>query len=295
MNPNHYEEDYCRTVDHSGPKRYLPGSNVEIIRDLGRREPPRHFLFDFDGTLSLIREGWPEVMVPMMVDVLKTTGTAETTEALHDLVYEFVMELNGKQTIYQMIRLAEEVEGRGGKPEEPAVYKQRYHDRLMARIAARRERLRSDRKARKEMLVPYSLDVLDQLRAREVHLYLASGTDERYVIEEVGLLGLDEYFGSHVYGALDDYKSYSKAMVIQRILSENQVDGRSLLGFGDGYVEIRDVKAVGGTAVALASDETGRSGQPDAWKRDRLVGVGADYVIPDYRDCRQLLDHLWNK
>ena len=66
------------------------------------------------------------------------------------------------------------------------------------------------------------------------------------------------------------------------------MDGASLLGFGDGYVEIQNVKAVGGTAVAVASDEAGRSGKPDAWKRDRLIGAGADVVIPDYRDYRPL-------
>ena len=45
-------------------------------------------------------------------------------------------------------------------------------------------------------------------------------------------------------------------------------------------MEIQNIKAVGGTAVAVASDEAGRSGKPDAWKRDRLIGVGADLVIP---------------
>ena len=74
--------------------------------------------------------------------------------------------------------------------------------------------------------------------------------------------------------------------MIERILRENAVDGASLLGFGDGYVEIQNIKAVGGVAVAVASDEAGRSGRPDPWKRDRLIGAGADIVIPDYRDCR---------
>ena len=115
---------------------------------------------------------------------------------------------------------------------------------------------------------------------------MASGTDEPFVIEEVALLGLDRYFGRHVYGARDDYRSFSKAQVIERILRENAVDGASLLGFGDGYVEIQNIKAVGGMAVAVASDEAGRSGRPDPWKRDRLIGAGADVVIPDYRDCR---------
>jgi phosphoglycolate phosphatase len=144
------------------------------------------------------------------------------------------------------------------------------------------------------MVVPDSIELLDALRKRGVMLYVASGTDEPYVLEEVALLGLDRYFGPHVYGARDDYKSFSKAQVIDHILRKNELQGRSLLGFGDGYVEIQNIKAAGGTAVAVASDEAQRSGKPDPWKRDRLIGAGADIVIPDYRDYQPLLDYLWN-
>ena len=295
MNSGYYEDDYKRVVHESGPARFLPGTSIEVIGPPVRREPPGHVLFDFDGTLSLIREGWPQVMVPMMVEALQATGTEESAEELRDLAFGFVMELTGKQTIYQMIRLAEEVKKRGGVPEEPTAYKQVYLDRLMERIADRREALRSGKVSREEMLVPYSLEILDELRHRGVALYVASGTDERYVLEEARLLGLDEYFGRRIYGALDDYKTFSKAKVIERILNENRVEGTSLLGFGDGYVEIQNVKAAGGTAVAVASDEAARSGKPDAWKRDRLLGVGADYVIPDFRDGRRLIAHLWNE
>jgi hypothetical protein len=55
---------------------------------------------------------------------------------------------------------------------------------------------------------------------------------------------------------------------------------------------MENVKAVAGTAVAVASDEAGRSGKPDPWKRDRLIGIGADLVIPDYRDWRVLLKYV---
>lgn len=295
MSSEYYEEDYRRLVDAAGSTRFLPGSNVEIVGRPDGRDPPRHVLFDFDGTLSLVREGWPEVMVPMMVEVLQATGTDESAEALRDLAFEFVMELNGKQTIYQMIRLADEVRSRGGRPKDPIEYKREYHDRLMERITSRREALRSGEVSAEEMLVPYSLDLLRELQRRDVHLYVASGTDEEYVVDEARLLGLDEFFGSKIYGAPDDYKTYSKAMVIERILRENEVQGDSLLGFGDGYVEIQNVKSVGGTAVAVASDEAGRSGKPDPWKRDRLLGVGADLVIPDYRDWRPLVAYLWNE
>ena len=295
MSASNYEDDYRRVVNEVGPTRLLPGTNVEIVRSCRSRQRPRHALFDFDGTLSLVREGWPEVMVPMMVEVLAGTGTEEPRERLHEIAHKFVMELNGKQTIYQMIRLAEEVRKRGAAAEEPAVYKETYHRRLMERISQRREALRSHRAQPEAMLVPHSLDVLRALRRRGVDLYLASGTDESYVLEEARLLGLDEYFGPRIYGACDDYKAFSKAKVIERILAENRVDGSSLVGFGDGYVEIQNVKAAGGLAVAVASDEAGRSGKPDPWKRDRLIGVGADLVISDYRDAQALVAYLFDE
>jgi phosphoglycolate phosphatase-like HAD superfamily hydrolase len=287
------EQDYQRVVDESQESHFLPGTAIEIIRAIQLAAPPEHVLFDFDGTLSLIREGWPDVMVPMMVEVLGETGSDETKEQLHQLAFDFVMQLNGKQTIYQMIRLAEEVRKRGGTPRDPLDYKRIYHDRLMDRIRARREDLRSGRVSPGQMLVPGSLELLQTLQQKDTHLYLASGTDEQYVREEVQLLQLDVFFGPHVYGALDDYRSFSKALVIQRILESHRVDGPRLVGFGDGYVEIQNVKNVGGTAVAVASDEAHRSGRPDAWKRQRLIGVGADMVIPDFREHDRLISYLW--
>lgn len=288
-----HEQDYRRVVPEAVRTEFLPGTAIEIVRPLRLESPPRHALFDFDGTLSLIREGWPEVMVPMMVEVLQATGTDEPADALGRLCHDFVTHLTGKQTIYQMIRLAEEVKQRGGAPEDPLAYKQRYLDRLARRIAGRSEGLRAGRLRPEEMLVPGSLELLDALAARGAVLYVASGTDEPCVLEEVRLLGLDRFFGPRVYGALDDYRAFSKAQVIERILRENAVDGSLLVGFGDGYVEIQNVKQAGGTAVAVASDEAARSGRPDPWKRDRLIGAGADLVIPDYREWKALVGYLW--
>jgi phosphoglycolate phosphatase len=289
------EADYQRVAEPASQPRFLDGTNIEIVRPLARRSPPRHVLFDFDGTLSLIREGWPEVMVPLMVEVLQATGTDEPPAELSRVAGDFVMQLTGKQTIYQMIRLTEEVSKRGGVPLDPADYKRMYHDRLMARISDRHQRLRAGTLTAAEMVVPWSFELLDEILRRGAAIYLASGTDQPYVEEETRMLGLDRYFGRHVYGAIDDYKNFSKAMVIERILAEHRVDGAEMLGFGDGYVEIQNIKAVGGTAVGVASDEAGRTGRVDPWKRDRLIGAGADLIIPDFRDYKPLLQLLWNE
>src|SRR5262249_46450438 len=105
-------------------------------------------------------------------------------------------------------------------------------------------------------------------------------------------LGLTPYFGAHVYGALDDYRSFSKKLVIERILHEHGLRGEELLGFGDGFVEIEEVKRVGGVAVAGARDEGDRRGG-NGWKRQRRIGGGADVVIPEYRRHEQLLRWLF--
>src|SRR5262245_50123140 len=175
--------------------------HFELINPHFPRGRFRSVLFDFDGTLSLIREGWPQVMIPMMVTVLKGTGTAEDERGLTKYVEEFVMRLNGRQTIYQMIQLAEEVKKRGGTPLEPLAYKYRYHDLLMERINGRLAELAAGHAAPEDWTVPESHALLEGLRRRGVLLVLASGTDLKYVRREAELLGLTPFFGEHVYGA----------------------------------------------------------------------------------------------
>jgi beta-phosphoglucomutase-like phosphatase (HAD superfamily) len=184
------------------------------------------------------------------------------------------------------------VRQRGGRPLDPLAYKHRYHDLLMQRIAGRREALRSGAAAAEEWTVPGTHDFLEALRRRGLTLYLASGTDLHYVRQEAELLGVAQYFGEHVYGALDDYQKFSKQMIIECILREHGLHGEELLGFGDGFVEIEEVKKVGGVAVAVASDEVNRRGV-HAWKRNRLVQAGADLVIPEYRRHERLLEYLF--
>jgi phosphoglycolate phosphatase-like HAD superfamily hydrolase len=266
---------------------------VEVSPGFAARPRISHVLFDFDGTLSLIREGWVEVMMAMFLEMLPPLPQ-ETKEEARQLLHEDIMRQNGKQTIYQMIQFAERIQERGGEAREPLWYKNEYLRRLDQRIADRLEGLRSGALRPESFLVLGALDVLEQLRQRNVPLYLASGTDEPYVRREAQLLQIAGHFGKHIYGALDDYRKFSKKMVIERILRENNIPGEQLLAFGDGYVEIQNTKEVGGLAVAVASDEANNgSGKMDEWKRKRLLGVGADVVIPDFRDASTLIEIIF--
>lgn len=249
----------------------------------------KHAVLDFDGTLSLIREGWQAVMTAYFLEELQATPAGHTADAsrLEALVKEFITLHTGKQTIYQCIALAEEVTRHGGTPLDPQAYKDEYHRRLLVRIDGRLSGLRSGQLDPEPLTVPGAYDLLGLLVRRGVRLYLASGTDEHYVLEEARLLKVDHFFEGRIYGAQRDYRNFSKKMVIDRILKENGLHGAQLLGLGDGYVEIEDVAQAGGYAVGVASDEQARQGI-DAWKQERLIRAGAHVIVPDYREIAAL-------
>ncbi|MEP7362428.1 MAG: HAD family hydrolase [Acidobacteriota bacterium] len=265
---------------------------MEILRPGATAHGARVALFDFDGTISTIRSGWVDVMVPMMVEALVETKSGESEAELTEIVREFVGRLTGRQTIYQMIELVDNIEKRGGKALDPLEYKHRYLELLWVQIKDRVEALEKGQIAPEKYVVPGSFELLDMLQARGMKFYLASGTDHEYMKREAHLLGLERYFGEHIYGALDDYKSFSKAILIQRLISGAEAKGEEFLGFGDGYVEIENVKAVGGVTVGVASDEPACE-RVDEWKRGRLLNVGADYIVPNFLCHRELAATLF--
>ena len=256
----------------------------------------RYAVLDFDGTLSLVREGWQQIMVPYFTDELCSTpgGSGQPREDLELKVREFVTLLTGKQTIYQCIRLAEEITAMGGTPRDPQDYKDEYHRRLLERIDYRIRGLEDGSIDPETLTVPGTYDLLDMFVRHGITPYLASGTDEVYVLKEARLLGVDRWFGDHIYGAQRAYHTFSKKMVIERIIRENRLAGPELIGFGDGYVEIENVREAGGFAVGVASNEAERRGI-DEWKRERLIRAGADLIIPDYRDIASLEKALFER
>ena len=267
--------------------------SIEVINSAAPRGFFRFAVFDFDGTISLIREGWQQIMIPYFTDEMAACPGAKNIprEELTETARDFIYVNTGKQTIYQCIELAEQVAALGGKPLEPLEYKAEYHRRLELRIAGRIAELKADPSAAIKHIVPGSFDILNALRKRGVTMYLASGTDEKYVLQEAALLGVDKYFAG-IYGAQDDYKSFSKKMVIDRIIRENALHGKELLGFGDGYVEIANIKGAGGFACGVATNEVERCGI-DEWKRNRLTNSGADIIIPDFTDTPRLTAYLF--
>ncbi|MBP3959244.1 HAD family phosphatase [Gemmata sp. G18] len=270
----------------------LPPS-AELINPVVRRGPFRVALFDFDGTLSLIREGWPRVMIDLMLDRLRDQCLITESEpecAAH--IEAFVMALNGHPTVRQMERFVVEVTERGGTPAEPTAYLQQYIDRLMSVVHGRWEAIESRRAKPSEWVVPNAHGILRNLQERGVPLFVASGTDLAHVSREVELLELLPHVGGRVYAPKDNDATFRKRDVIERAVRELAVRGDELIGFGDGVVETQEVKRAGGVAVGVASSEAGVRGV-NATKRETLIAAGADIIIPDYEHADALLAWLW--
>jgi phosphoheptose isomerase/phosphoglycolate phosphatase-like HAD superfamily hydrolase len=263
---------------------------MEIINYPPRKADFKFALFDFDGTLSLIREGWREIMIPYFIEVLLQTPKAEDNKTIEEIVTLFVDRLTGKQTIFQCIRLDEEVVARGGNTCAPGVYKAEYLRRLGIHIKNRLNELREGKDPEK-YLVPGSVKLLELLRENGYSLFLASGTDEPNVLEEAKLLGIDKYFDGHINGARDDMTDCSKEMVIKKIISDYKLTGSELVAFGDAYVEIELVAGIGGYTVGAATDEVRLKGI-NMVKRERMLEAGADLIIPDFSEAETLVEFL---
>ncbi len=260
---------------------------IETIHPGASAPDPRIAIFDFDGTVSLIRSGWLDIMMSMMVETLSALKTGESEEDLRKLIKAFVWANTGRDTLYQMISLADAVAERGGIPPDPQEYKQQFLVKLFALSGKRIDDLRAGRTAPDQYLVPGTRAMLEDLRARGLSLYLASGTDEVHLKQEADLLDVTRYFDGGVYGALPDPEAFSKRLLVERLLNLPGMRPDRLLGFGDGPVEIEELKRGRALAIGLATDEP-ECRVPNEWKRQNLIAAGADYIIPNYL-CRQAL------
>jgi phosphoglycolate phosphatase len=267
----------------------MPTMPIEIVNPNTVRGPVRAAVFDFDGTVSLIREGWAGIMADLGLDLLRQQNLLREPEAqLRHTLEDQMLRLSGKPSIFQMRRLAQEITARGGTPDDPETYLAEFLRRLFLVADQRKADLAAGRVPPQAWAVPGTHALLDELRQRGVALYLASGTDLAYVRQEAQLLGLTPYFGEHIYAPADNTPDFSKRDVVRRIVAAHG----TLVGFGDGYSETVEVKAAGGRVVGVASVEPGLGGL-NTLKRAMLIELGADVIVPDFTAREQLLEWLF--
>ena len=227
-------------------------------------------LFDFDGTFSLLRDGWEGVMQPLMMELLGAEREAE--------IVSYIAESTGIQTIHQMKWLAAQVEAQQGKSLDPWEYKAEYNRRLMETVRTRREKLQTKNTAVEEFLVRGSIPLLHALQEKGIEMFVASGTDEPDVIAEAQALGIAHFF-TKIAGAPLGAENCAKEDVIRSILSAGY-SGEALAVVGDGKVEIAIGREAGARTLGVAVNDEVRA---------RLIHAGADVIVEDFSDLTGLM------
>ena len=271
--------------------RIFPG--IEIFKELGNDRPQlKAVIFDFDGTISTLRQGWEEIMEPLMIEMI--TGGGLPDDQLTREVKEYIDESTGIQTIFQMQWLEKEVRRRGYNPQvhDAWWYKDVYNRRLLDMVKTRAEKLEQGESSPEDFMIKGSKEFIQALHNMGLKLYVASGTDHGDVVREVTALGLYDYF-EQISGAPERKVDCSKEAVIRLLIETMGFKGEELLVIGDGKVEIALGVEAGALTLGVAADEVKREGLNPA-KRERLIKAGAHMIIEDYSCGKEALSILFS-
>ncbi len=296
------DPDYiCNLVLADDPRRAKRFENSEIeIISKKKSGFPVHAVFDHDGTISTLREGWEAYMRETMIESVSGGQLEDLPVSLYNSICLEVDKLidstTGMRTIEQMRGLLKLIDQFGIVGEKDKLtesgYKSLYLQRLKSHISGRLDGVSKGIFSPEDFTVKGAVSFLTELNKRGVILYLASGTDEADVKKEANLLGYADLFRGGIFGAEDSDEEDPKKKVLKAILNSIQKDGSSgIVVFGDGPVEIREARKRDLMAVGVASDEIRRFGF-NYRKRSRLIRAGADVIVPDYSDIRLVFSAL---
>lgn len=283
-------------ADSPASARVLPGTEFELIAELPVRPRYLHAIFDHDGTLSTLRQGWEDIMEPMMIRAIlgSSHGNVEpgTYQSVQASVRDFIDRSTGLQTLVQMQGLADLVRRYGFVPGNSVLdehaYKAIYNEDLLDLVRTRRSKLSTGQLTPEDLHMKGAIPMLRRLREKGIMLHLASGTDQAEVVEEAHALGFGEFFGERIHGAVGDVKIEAKRVVLERLVRDDRLEAGQLVTFGDGPVEMQVTRRHHGVAVGVCSDERRRYGFNPA-KRSRLIRGGAMLLIPDFSDLEAIM------
>lgn len=273
---------------HTPPK---PTTPAVLLPSLKPRPEVTHVVFDFDGTLSWVRHGWPEIMRSVFTSHwigLKSEGIEQRDSILDSII----IGMNGRPTILQMECFVNLLAERGLNL-DPELLRTEYQARLDLEIQQRLALIRSHQASPDAFVVYGGRPLLEWLHREKLELIILSSTIEHRVREEAEALGLTHFFKDRIYGSGKNPSAFSKMTVYEKILLMDGISGENVLSFGDGPVEIECTKKIGGLAIAICSDETNNgSGKMDTTKQAQLLKAGADAAYPDFRDIPSLMEYL---
>lgn len=276
--------------------RFHGDTEIEIVREQPRRSPIRHAIFDHDGTLSTLRQGWEKIMEPMMIKaVLGDAASRVSVDVYNNVVKDvrsFINATTGVHTLAQMKGLIGLIREYGFVPEDKLLdehgYKAIYNEALMEMVRVRIKKIQRGELSASDFEMKGCREFVEALDKAGVTMYLASGTDEADVKAEAAVMGYAHYFKGGIRGAVGDVNVEAKRVVMEKLLSTQGINSHELAVLGDGPVEIREGRKRGAFCVGVASDELRRHGL-DLTKRSRLIRAGADVIIADYSQRQQLL------
>lgn len=289
-----YAPELAEDIRHAS---YLPDTDIEIVNPWTEQLRVKYAIFDHDGTISTLREGWENIMAPMMVKAVLGKKYHQADEVLYQKVQarvnEYIDKTTGIQTLVQMNGLLDIIREFGCVPEEEMLdefgYKKIYNDELLLMVKIREDKFRKGELSLEDFTVKNAVLFLQKLHDAGVKLYLASGTDEEDVKKEAQILGYAHLFEGRIYGAVGDVTKEAKKIVLDRILSSiGESSFGKLITFGDGPVEMRETRKREGISIGIASNELKRFGLNES-KRTRLIKAGADVIIPDFSQINPLL------
>jgi bifunctional ADP-heptose synthase (sugar kinase/adenylyltransferase)/phosphoglycolate phosphatase-like HAD superfamily hydrolase len=285
--------DYVYNVDKADDIRlaeYYENTEIEVISEVPSDIKITHAIFDHDGTISTLREGWEDIMRPMMIKSILGKEFRTVSETVYyrveECVNKFIDETTGMQTIKQMLGLVNLIKEFGFIPKNEILdkfgYKAIYNKELLKIVKTRIKKLEIGELDTDDFVIKGVPSFLKYMSEKNIKLYLASGTDELDVIKEAEALGYADLFEGRIFGSVGDINKGAKKLVMRRIIEDiGRENGKNVIAVGDGPIEIKEMKKCGGYAIGLASDEIRRFGL-NISKRSRLIKAGADIIIPDY-------------
>jgi len=280
-----YEPELAANINLA---EYVDDGEIEHIRPVNMKNV-KHVIFENDGTISTLREGWDVVMARMMFECIvgerKNDLSPVDIHKVKTRVNEYISLSAGIQTILQMQELVAMIKEFGFVSENniqnAQYYKKLFGEMLMQKVNKRIAKLKNGELSQQDFIIKSADIFLQYLSENGFTLYLASGTDHDDVVNEATILGYADYFNGGIYGAVGDISKFSKKQLVKEIMEKNSLSGEQLAVFGDGPVEIREVHKNGGVSIGVAGDEKVRFGlNPE--KRARLIKAGADFIIPDF-------------
>ncbi len=273
--------------------------NIEIIREFDGSNISVG-LFDFDGTLSDERVGWPNLMVATnSAFFMSHTENKLSHKDAEKSVIEDIEKTIGIPTYMQMKRLAAMIEksGHNGAHLDPKLFKDVYNNSLVSMVESRRSQIRNGEISMEDLRIKGSVELLEELSKMLTDgIYLATGSDVDAIKESVDYLGFSKFFptdriaGAGSLGPEDD----AKEAVIKKMLTEYSIKGNQLLTFGDGFPEIVHTHLAGGLAVGVLTRDHSYYEHLGhftlAQKEQRLRNAGAHIIVRNpYQNIPELI------